>query len=253
MLKEGKISYICHVKPKSLMKHIFTTVQQALAARILEHNHFSPLSDLYSSEIQDLAVIWSFYSGKIEGNTYTFVETETLLKDGITSPRRYEEAKMLKNLYNTFISEVEYIKKGNTEEINKRLLFELHSRLIADLIDNRERGIIRKRAVRITGTDYTPPAGEHLIEKALDQIMEEQAEIENPLEKAVFLHCNIKRTSRLVESIVLMNDNIVPIHTTRLEDINTYRKALLSFYETSDYSEYADYFLQKKWEYLQKS
>lgn len=245
------------------MKHIFTTEQQALAARILEHNHFSPLSDLYSSEIQDLAVIWSFYSGKIEGNTYTFVETETLLKDGITSPRRYEEAKMLKNLYSTFISEVEYIKKGNTEEINKRLLFELHSRLIADLIDNRERGIIRKRAVRITGTDYTPPTGEHLIEKALDQIMEEQAEIENPLEKAVFLHCNIarlqsfidgnKRTSRLVESIVLMNDDIVPIHTTRLEDINTYRKALLSFYETSDYSEYADYFLQKKWEYLQKS
>jgi filamentation induced by cAMP protein fic len=50
-----------------------------------------------------------------------------------------------------------------------------------------------------------------------------------------------------------MNDDIVPIHTTRLEDINTYRKALLSFYETSDYSEYADYFLQKKWEYLQKS
>ena len=93
--------------------------------------------------------------------------------------------------------------------------------------------------------------------------MEEQAEIENPLEKAVFLHCNIarlqpfidgnKRTSRLGESIVLMNDDIVPIHTTRLEDINTYRKALLSFYETSDYSEYADYFLQKKWEYLQKS
>ena len=43
-----------------------------------------------------------------------------------------------------------------------------------------------------------------------------------------------------------MNDDIVPIHTTRLEDINTYRKALLSFYETSDYSEYADYFLDIK-------
>lgn len=34
--------------------------------------------------------------GKIEGNTYTYVETEALLKDGITSEKKYEDAKMLK-------------------------------------------------------------------------------------------------------------------------------------------------------------
>ena len=41
-----------------------------------------------------------YYSGKIEGNTYTYVETEALLKDGITSEKQYENAKMLKNLHN---------------------------------------------------------------------------------------------------------------------------------------------------------
>lgn len=45
------------------------------------------LSDLRSNEIKDLAVVWCYYSGKIEGNTYTYVETEALLKDGITSER----------------------------------------------------------------------------------------------------------------------------------------------------------------------
>lgn len=56
------------------------------------------MSDLYSNELKDLAVVWCYYSGKIEGNTYTYAETEALLKDGITSEKKYEDAKMLKNL-----------------------------------------------------------------------------------------------------------------------------------------------------------
>lgn len=59
-------------------------------------NKHAKLSSLVSSEIKDLAVVWCYYSGKIEGNTYTYVETEALLKDNITSEKRYEDAKMLK-------------------------------------------------------------------------------------------------------------------------------------------------------------
>ena len=88
------------------MNPIFNDYQKKLSDIILENNTVSPLSDLYSKEVKELAVIWSYYSGKIEGNTYSFVETETLLKDGITSAKRFEDAKMLKNLYNTFISEL---------------------------------------------------------------------------------------------------------------------------------------------------
>ena len=69
-----------------------------------------------------------YYSGKIEGNTYTYVETEALLKDGITSEKQYENAKMLKNLHNLFVSEMEYIHKGkNTEIIDERTLLRLDS------------------------------------------------------------------------------------------------------------------------------
>ena len=71
-----------------------------------------------------------YYSGKIEGNTYTYVETEALLKDGITSEKQYENAKMLKNLHNLFVSEMEYIHKGkNTEIIDERTLLRLDSGL----------------------------------------------------------------------------------------------------------------------------
>lgn len=78
-------------------KHIFNEEQLKRAEDILA-NPLAKLSSLSSSELRDLAVVWCYYSGKIEGNTYTYVETETLLKDGITPEKRYEDAKMLKSV-----------------------------------------------------------------------------------------------------------------------------------------------------------
>ena len=67
-------------------KHIFNEEQLKRAEDVLA-NPLAKLSSLSSSELRDLAVVWCYYSGKIEGNTYTYVETETLLKDGITDMR----------------------------------------------------------------------------------------------------------------------------------------------------------------------
>jgi len=212
------------------MKPIFNDYQKKLSDIILENNALSPLSELYSNEIRELAVVWSYYSGKIEGNTYSFVETETLLKDGITSAKKFEDAKMLKNLYNTFIAELQHIKSGNKEVIDKRFLMQMHSQLLDELVDDRERGIIRKRALRIAGSDYVPLASPTAIEESLDHIITQQANLSNPLERAVYLHCNIaklqpfidgnKRTARLTESVVLMNEDIIPIFSTNNIDIN---------------------------------
>ena len=96
---------------------------------------------------------------------------------------------MLKNLYNTFISETEYIKKENGKVIiDEKLLFRLHSYLTDDLVENRERGVIRTRPVRITGTEYTPPKDLIEIQKRISEIMELQERLTNPFEKALFLH-----------------------------------------------------------------
>ena len=241
---------------------IFDDKQEKLSEIILENNNISPLRELHSREIQELAIIWSYYSGKIEGNTYSFVETEVLLRDGITSAKRYRDAKMLKNLYNTFIAEVECIKRGDKEIVNKRFLMDMHSNLVSELVDERERGLIRRRALRIAATEYVLLQSETEIEEKLDKILDTQNEIVNPLEKAVYLHCNIaklqpftagnRKLSRLIESIVLMNEDIIPIFSTNLYDIRNYRNIMLYFYETGDYTKYSDYFLEQKMKYLQK-
>lgn len=241
---------------------IFTERQEKLANFLLENNDIMPLSELYSTEVKQVAIAWAFYSGKIEGNTYTFLETEALLKDSITAPRRYEDAKELKNLYNTFIAEMEYIKEGqNIEIIDEKLLFRVHSTFMKDLVSDEERGVLRKRRVGITGTNYKPMDNPFEIQQRFSQILYEQELIKNPFERAIYLHCNMaklqpfidgnKRISRLLESIVLMNENIVPVFSTEEADIKTYREGLLKFYETGDYSFYADYILEQKLKYLQ--
>ena len=244
------------------MKSIFNEEQQTKAVFILE-SPLAKLSELYSNEIKDLAVVWCYYSGKIEGNTYTYVETEALLKDGITSEKKYEDAKMLKNLYNTFISELEYINKGNNKEaIDERTLFRIYQSISTGLVSNEESGSLRTRGVRISGTEYIPPKDLHDIRAKLNEILYQQEQYTNPLEWAVYLHCNIaklqpfidgnKRTSRMVESIALMNADIIPVYSSKDADILNYRKGLIAFYETGDYSPYADYFLNKQVERIKE-
>mgnify|MGYP005961169117 FL=1 len=238
------------------MTPIFNDIQKKKAYFIMA-NKYAKLSSLVSSELKDLAVVWCYYSGKIEGNTYTYVETEALLKDNITSEKRYEDAKMLKNLYNTFVSEMEYINKGqNREQIDERTLFRVHRSISNELVSNEESGMLRSRAVRITGTEYVPPKEIREIRIALNEILFNQELYSNPLEKAVYLHCNIarlqpfidgnKRTSRMIESIAMMNADLIPVYSAKDVDILHYRKGLISFYETGNYSGYADYFLNRQ-------
>ncbi|NDV66648.1 Fic family protein [Bacteroides sp. 224] len=244
------------------MHPIFNKEHKEKAAFILQ-SPLAKLSELYSNEIKDLAVVWCYYSGKIEGNTYTYVETEALLKDGITSEKRYEDAKMLKNLYNTFISELEYINKGeNQEAINERTLFRVHQSISTGLVSNEESGALRTRGVRISGTEYTPPKSLQEIKSGLNEILFNQEQYTNPLEKAVYLHCNLarlqpfidgnKRTARMMESIALMNADIIPVYSAKDADILNYRKGLIAFYETEDYTIYADYFLNRQIERIKE-
>ena len=113
------------------MTPIFNEDQRRKADFILD-SPVARLSALDGKEIRNLCCAWSFYSGKIEGNTYTYAETEALLNDGITSERRYEDAKMLKNLYNTFTAELRYIsKEHNTEVIDEKLILRLHQSVVS--------------------------------------------------------------------------------------------------------------------------
>lgn len=101
-----------------------------------------------------------------------------------------------------------------------------------------------------------------MILQEFSEILYQQNEIKNILERAVYLHLNLaklqpfidgnKRTARMAESIILMNNNIVPVFSTNDEDFVKYREGIVHFYETGDYSKYSDFFLKQKIDYLQR-
>ena len=96
----------------------------------------------------------------------------------------------------------------------------------------------------------------------LGMILFEQEQYQNPLERAVFLHCNVariqpfidgnKRTSRMLESVVMMNADLIPVYSAKDANILHYRRGLIAFYETGDYTQYADYFLGRLEERLKE-
>ena len=135
-------------------------------------------------------------------------------------------------------------------------MIRLHRTISSELVSSEESGMLRSRAVRITGTEYIPPKEIREIRMALNEIFFNQELYSNPLERAIYLHCNIaklqpfidgnKRTSRMMESIVMMNADLIPVYSAKDADILHYRKGLISFYETGNYSGYTDYFLNRQ-------
>lgn len=191
------------------------------------------LSDLASFEARELAVVWSYYSGRIDGNSYTYAETETLLKDGITSKRRFSHAVTLKNMHRAFTALLE----SPHTPIDARIMAMIRS-TIAD------RGDV------------------DVIIKSFYAILPKQVFYSDPLERAVFLHCNIaglqpfsevgKLMALLAESLVLMNADTIPVYSVAETDIQAYRNAMTVFYETGDYSAYKNYFLNVQLERISR-
>ena len=237
------------------MIEIFNESQRVLCEKIKSAER-TRMTSLSRAEIKDLACVWSYYSGKIEGCTYSFAETEGLLKDGITPAKTWEEAKMLKNLHNTFLYEMrEILEHGAHPILDERYLLSLHASLSSELLSTEEVSQWRTHPVGDTGANYVPPRTQSEIQQEIARILYEQYQITDPVEKAIYLHCNIartqpfadcnKRTSRLVEAITLMSANLVPCYSVIPADIITYRNAIIHFYETQDYSLYADFLLSR--------
>lgn len=236
-----------------VMKKLILNAEQQRKIDFIQESPYSDFSPLLDFQIEDLAIYWSFYSGKIEGNTFSFVETETLLKDDVTPTRSYEDAVMLKNLYNAFISCVNQIKKEGNMEISSFNVKGLHAMISDGLLPTQNRGQFRTMPIKITGTPFIPEREPVAIENTFQEILAEQYDYDNPISRSIFLHCNIarlqpfidgnKRTSRLVESIALMNANIIPVRSDKEKDFLRYRDAIVHFYENEDYTPYIEYAL----------
>ena len=204
----------------------------------------------YRKEMERLGVDLSWKSSQIEGNTYSLLETERLLKDKQTaSGKTKEEAIMLLNHKDAldFVLDVpDYLK-----EISVHRIEDIHSILTKELGVDRN---IRHRRVGIIGTNYRPLDNEFQIREALEDTCTLINGKENVFEKAIlalvllsyiqaFTDGN-KRTARITSNAILIANGYCPISFRTVDSID-YKKAMLMFYEQNNIAAFKKIFIEQ--------
>lgn len=202
-------------------------------------SHLSPAA--YAKELERLAIDLSWKSSQIEGNTYSLLETERLLKEKETAAGKpKDDATMLlnhKEAINFIIENPDYILP-----LSIRGIEDIHSLLIKDLGLDRN---IRQRRVGISGTNYKPLDNEHQIREALDDMCNLINMKESVFEKALLALVLLsyiqafgdgnKRTARIISNAILIAHEHCPISFRTVDSIE-YKKAMLIFYEQNNIS-----------------
>ena len=214
-------------------------------------NNTEGMTDLeYRKEMERLGVDLSWKSSQIEGNTYSLLETERLLKDKQTaSGKTKEEAIMLLNHKDAldFVLDVpDYLKELSVHRIE-----DIHSILTKELGVDRN---IRHRRVGITGTNYRPLDNEFQIREALEDTCTLVNGKDNVFEKALltlvllsyiqaFVDGN-KRTARITSNAILIANGYCPISFRTVDSID-YKKAMLMFYEQNNIAAFKKIFIEQ--------
>nr|MBI1229629.1 cell filamentation protein Fic [Cytophagales bacterium] len=204
----------------------------------------------FKKEFERLAIDLSWKSSQIEGNTYSLLETERLLKEKETAAgKTKEEAIMLlnhKEAIDFIVENPDYLIPLSVSKIQ-----DIHSLLVKELGVDKN---IRKRRVGISGTNYRPLDNEFQIMEALWNMCELVNSKESVFEKALLLLVLIsyiqpfvdgnKRTARIVSNAVLMNYKHCPISFRTVDSVE-YKKAMLLFYEQNNISIFKEIFIDQ--------
>lgn len=204
----------------------------------------------YNQEFERLAIDLSWKSSQIEGNTYSLLETERLLKEKETAAgKTKDEAVMLLNhkaALDFILDNPDYVNPLTVSRIE-----DIHSLLIEGLGIDRN---IRNRRVGISGTNYKPLDNEFQIKEALNDMCDLINAKDNIFEKALLALVLLsyiqpfsdgnKRTARIISNAILMHNKYCPLSFRTVDSID-YKKAMLIFYEQNNISAFKKIFIEQ--------
>lgn len=191
---------------------------------------------IFKRELERFTVEFSWKSSHIEGNTYTLLETELLIKQmrEAAGHNKYEATMILNHKY-----ALDYILSHRKEFVS----FTLDTLITLHTILTKQMGVtpgIRKGGVAITGTNYLPLANKRDITKTLEQTVNIINTVRFPFTKALIAHAMVayihpftdgnKRTARTIANALLIAHDLYPLSYRNLDDLE-YLQALLIFYE----------------------
>ena len=194
----------------------------------------------YARRILDrLLIDLSWNSSRLEGNTYSLLDTRRLIRFGEEAEGRERlEAQMILNHKDA----IEFlVESGGEIGFNRYTILNLHAMLANNLLpDDAAAGRLRHIAVGIEGSAFHPLEMPPLIEECFDQVLATAAAIRDPFEQAFFFMVQLpylqpfddvnKRVSRLGANIPLIKANLCPLSFTGVPP-SAYTEAVLGVYE----------------------
>ncbi|MEP7117664.1 MAG: Fic family protein [Acidobacteriota bacterium] len=201
-----------------------------------------------------LLIDLSWNSSRLEGNTYSLLDTKRLIEFGQEAEGGDRlEAQMILNHKDA----VEFL-VGNAAEIgfNRYTILNLHAILANNLLaDQRAAGRLRHIGVGIDGSVYHPPETPQLVAECFDELLVTAEAIADPFEQSLFVMVQLpylqpfddvnKRVSRMAANIPFIRANLSPLSFADLPR-GLYTHAMLGVYELNRIELLRDVFI---WSY----
>ena len=219
--------------PKNLRNQLHNAGKRA--------NDHDPAGTYAHQIFNQLIIDLSYNSSRLEGNTYSLLETERLLLHGDGIEGKLDEEKVMILNHKEAIRYL--VDNAARLKINRNVICTLHYLLSDGLVEPKYAGKVRDFAVRIGGSTYIPFENPKQLQLQLDKISEKAFMISDPFEQSFFLLVHIsylqafadvnKRTARLSANISLIKDNLVPL-AFRDVGVQDYMSAIIAIYELQD-------------------
>lgn len=188
-----------------------------------------------------LLIDLSYNSSRLEGNTYSLLETERLLFHGEKAGGKLdEESVMILNHKEA----IRYLVDNAPQlQVSRNGICTIHFLLADGLVEPKYAGKVRDYPVRIGGSVYIPFEDQKRLSMQLEIIAEKALLIKDPFEQSLFslIHLSYlqafadvnKRTARLVANVPLIKTNLVPL-AFRDVKVKDYMSAMIAIYELQD-------------------
>lgn len=186
-----------------------------------------------------LLIDLSWNSSRLEGNTYSMLDTRRLIAFGEAAEGKARlETQMILNHKDA----IKFLVVSADEVgFDRRTVLGLHALLAANLLaDPEAAGRLRHIAVGIEGSAFYPAELPQVIEECFDQILATAGAIEDPFEQAFFAMVHLpylqpfedvnKRVSRLLANVPFIKANLTPLSFTEVPR-DVYTEAVLGVYE----------------------
>ena len=198
-----------------------------------------------------LLIDLSYNSSRLEGNTYSLLDTEKLIIEGVANSDKLDEEKIMILNHKEAIRYL--VDNAHKIQISYDEICTLHYLLADGLLQPASAaGRVRDHAVRISASTYITLEGRESLENELRFICEIANQIYDPYEQSFFLLVHIaylqafsdvnKRTARLSPNISLIKNNLMPL-SFKYIDKDDYISAMLAIYELNEVGPLADLFV----------